>query len=158
MCPPCVRHVSAICPPYVRLGRASKPCPPCFGLAFKPCPPCATMCPPCLSLSARCLPCIRSLSAFVRVYVLALAELFSALCPVFGLCMVLPHLSDLCPLLSAVVEAFVYGLAVPLSALRLVTFAGSALVCLKVSPRICTCRLFSHFVRFFHFSPDSWKL
>ena len=90
-CPPCARHVSAICPPYVCLGRASKPCPPCvcFGLAFKPCPPCATMCPPCLSLSARCFPFIRSLSAFVRVYVLALAELLSARCPVFGLCMVL---------------------------------------------------------------------
>ena len=47
------------------------------------------MCPRCLSLSSCCSLFIPSLSAFVRVYVLDLAEALLALCLLFGLCMVL---------------------------------------------------------------------
>ena len=60
--------------------------------------------------------------------------------------------SVLCALLvfslTALVEVFVWGVAVLLSAVRLVTFASSAFVCLQTS-RICTLSFVSPFVQFF---------
>ena len=79
-------------------------------------PSVSAMCPLLVfSLSARCLLFIRSLSAFVWVYGLALAE---PLCQLYVRCLVFAPLSFVCLVWS------------PL--------AGSALVCPRASPRICT--------------------
>ena len=128
MCPPCVtfvsalaappnlvRHMSALCQLCVRFGGASKPCPPCVRLLPALCPPCVhfgraskpRVChiALCVRHVSACLLLIRSLSAFVWVYGLALAE---------------PLSSSVFALWSLRLCLF---LAVPLPAVRLVTFS-----------------------------------
>ena len=120
MRPPCVNFVSALAAPPNVVRRPA----PAWARLQTPrlLPSVSAMCPLVLSLSARCLLFIRSLSAFVGVYGLALAE------PLSVLCLFCPPPSRslyrvwlcLCPL-------FVWP---PLT--------GSALVCQGGSPHICT--------------------
>ena len=141
MCPPCVRCVSAVRVRVCLVSTLHELCPACvlggsaiFALCVR------HVSAPCLFfvlfLSACCSLCIRSLSAFVEVYLLGLAEVLSAPCPFFDLCIVVGR-ALVCFVSSLVrLGRSLWGLAVPLSTGRVVTFTGNA--CLKASLRFCT--------------------
>ena len=147
-CPPCPRHTFDLASPP-NLGRHVSGVrlalyPPCvgFGHASKRCLSHVALCvrhvsAPCLffvlSLSARCSLFIRSWSVFGRVCGLALAGPLSALCPLFGFCAFVCSASVVVGLGRGLCG---YALACCSSVWS--PLAGSALVCLKASPRICT--------------------
>ena len=118
--PCCVRHVSALCPLW--LCRHVSVRPPNLVSAMRP--SVSAMCPLLVfSLSSLCPLVVRSLSARCRSLPRSMVWLWPSLCQLYVRSFVFVPLSVLCPLLSALVEVFVFGLAAPLLAVRLVTFS-----------------------------------